>query len=1095
RLNTSLGQPIAEILFNQGLDRLLSTDTQLGFGERDVPFKLVEAKVHDDTKVGEVDFEGPMGTYLREIFFHIPFLIANHLNSQGKFEKAQRWYHTLFNPTASDSIQGLPNGLSDEERRRRELDRNWRYREFRGVTVDALRTQLTDGKAIDAYRKDPFNPHAVARLRLTAYQKAIVMKYIDNLLDWGDDLFTRAFAQQNPEYLREATLKYVVAQEILGDRPRELGDCGEGEQVPKTFPAIKDALSDGSEFLMEVESIAAARYRSNLVVERTDRLVAIEHHRAAQALSAGYHRSGLRPTMPRLEALSVENESLSMAVNRPVAALSVTTDDVTVQTSYADILASSPNTDQPITQHRYDAELLHPEREWIPHWGLSLARELNPVFCVPGNRRMLAAWDRVEDRLYKVRHCMDINGVQRQLPLFSPPIDPSLLVSGRANGLSLDDILASTFGALPPYRFRYLVEKAKGYASTVQAFGSALLGALEKRDAKEMIRLRNVHQKNMLTLTTEIMRNELKVTEEGVHVAMRRRQAAQYRHDHYKNLISSGLLPTEAAQNAGLLLAMMHKDNQMILAKAAGVSYLLAQVGSPFAMTFGGQQIGSSTDAYADYISILKQISDITANAARLAAGFKRREQGWQHQQRLASHDLKRLEKELAIAHLRKSIALRRLELHEKTQEQHDEMMDLFEDQFSNLGLYTHLSRALQQLHREAYNNALAMARLAEQAYRFERPGDHTLFVGGEWDASRAGLLAGERLSLALQNMDKRFIETYARGAEINQSFSLTQIDPLALIDLKETGACTFELPEFFFDMFYPGHYRRRIRAVRLTMPCITGPYTNISAKLTLLRSHIRRDATLGAAHLLEVPPTGTTTVAMSTSMGDAGVFELNFRDERTMPFEGAGAISMWRLELPSHFRPFDYHSINDVILNVSYTAEEDGVLRQEVESHNTTTLGSLLHVLSNNPLTRVFSLRQEFSKAFNRLLQATVGTPVTFEFNERHFPLFLQGREVQAVDAHIVLALHDRSTATEGVSLSINGTTASDFTTPSNPPTAGEPFGGLPHQAINAAFTAGLKRQHTLIANDAGNLTTDDSNRLDPDAIRDIMLVVRYQI
>ena len=43
------------------------------------------------------------------------------------------------------------------------------------------------------------------------------MKYVDNLLDWGDDLFTQAFAQLNPEYLREATLKYVTAQEILGD--------------------------------------------------------------------------------------------------------------------------------------------------------------------------------------------------------------------------------------------------------------------------------------------------------------------------------------------------------------------------------------------------------------------------------------------------------------------------------------------------------------------------------------------------------------------------------------------------------------------------------------------------------------------------------------------------------------------------------------------------------------------------------------------------------------------------------------------------------------------------------------------------------------
>ena len=29
-------------------------------------------------------------------------------------------------------------------------------------------------------------PDAIARLRLSAYQKSVVMKYLDNLLDWGD---------------------------------------------------------------------------------------------------------------------------------------------------------------------------------------------------------------------------------------------------------------------------------------------------------------------------------------------------------------------------------------------------------------------------------------------------------------------------------------------------------------------------------------------------------------------------------------------------------------------------------------------------------------------------------------------------------------------------------------------------------------------------------------------------------------------------------------------------------------------------------------------------------------------------------------------
>lgn len=45
--------------------------------------------------------------------------------------------------------------------------------------------------AVSRWCKNPFKPDVVARLRTTAYQKAVVMKYIDNLIAWGDQLFRR----------------------------------------------------------------------------------------------------------------------------------------------------------------------------------------------------------------------------------------------------------------------------------------------------------------------------------------------------------------------------------------------------------------------------------------------------------------------------------------------------------------------------------------------------------------------------------------------------------------------------------------------------------------------------------------------------------------------------------------------------------------------------------------------------------------------------------------------------------------------------------------------------------------------------------------
>src|SRR5690606_2294261 len=153
------------------------------------------------------------------------------------------------------------------------------------------------------------------------------------------------------------------------------------------------------------------------------------------------------------------------------------------------------------------------------------------------------------------------------------------------------------------------------------------------------------------------------------------------------------------------------------------------------------------------------------------------------------------------------------------------------------------------------------------RAFRFERGDDTTPLLSGQyWDATHSGLLAGEKLMGDLRAMELRYMETHYRNMEIDQAFSLTQVNPAAPITLKETGECSFDIPEFFFDLFYPGHYRRRIKSARLTIPCITGPYTNIGATLTLTGSEIRKDPILGEENLFDVPPTRSVSIATSTA-------------------------------------------------------------------------------------------------------------------------------------------------------------------------------------------------------------------------------------
>ena len=469
------------------------------------------------------------------------------------------------------------------------------------------------------------------------------------------------------------------------------------------------------------------------------------------------------------------------------------------------------------------------------------------------------------------------------------------------------------------------------------------------------------------------------------------------------------------------------------------------------------------------------------------------------------------IEKQIEIAQIRADITERLKTIHYETVEQQEEVYELYRDKFTNLGLYTWLSTNLQGLYREAYNNAYAMAKLAEQAYRFERGNDAAEMIGpNHWEASKAGLLAGERLLMDLQSLERKFLETNYRSLEIDQAFSLTQINPAALIQLKETGTCQFVIPEIFFNLFYPGHYRRRIKAVRLTIPCITGPYTNVSATLSLLSSQLRNEPKLDepdTTYLLDVPRSRSVTIATSTAQNDAGVFELNFRDERYMPFEGAGAISTWELSLPKNFRQFDYQTINDVILHISYTAEQDGMLRESVEELNAGIEGTILNFLENNSLYRVFSFRQEFSNEFNRLLHSPAGDEVQIKISDKHFPIFLKGKAFTINVAKLILATAEESVGTFQVSIkrptSTEPATIDTFS-------GCDSFGGLPCKEIAPSILGetisldGSIEGHTITIaiENAGNLApapdslvSPDVSAIDSEKLTDIYLYLEYGI
>ncbi len=162
-------------------------------------------------------------------------------------------------------------------------------------------------------------------------------------------------------------------------------------------------------------------------------------------------------------------------------------------------------------------------------------------------------WDMVEDRLFKIRNCMDIDGVTREWPLFSPRIDPGLLVRATAAGLDIDTVLADMNAPLLPYRFNIIVQKASEICGEVKSLGSALLAALEKKDAEDLVLLRSSQEVALLNLVTQVKQRQVDEAAANIDSLNQSMAVAMARFTQYQKLlgkavsVDSGNLPVLSA--------------------------------------------------------------------------------------------------------------------------------------------------------------------------------------------------------------------------------------------------------------------------------------------------------------------------------------------------------------------------------------------------------------------------------------------------------------------------------------------------------------------------------------------------------------------
>ena len=830
-----------------------------------------------DRQYLDFNYNSAFSVYNWELFYHIPLYIAQLLSQNQQFEDAQKWFQYIFNPTLQPSTAypspqcyWIPKPL-----------RNLTGAGILSQSINNLLLAVNQGNPtavseVENWRQNSFNPFLLADLRLgVPYMKSTVMSYLDNLIAWGDNLFS----SESREALSEATLLYVIANEILGPTPTAVTPPATADE---SFAQLEPSLDAFANAMIEIENSIGG--------------------------SGGGSGSG----------------SGGQQIPAP-------------QTFY---------------------------------------------FKIPSNPQLLGYWGAVADRLFKLRHCQSITGAPLQLALFDAPIDPGLLIAAQAAGVDLSSVLANLNAPLPNYRFTALYPQALDFVNAVRAYGAALQAALEKRDGGAFMLLQQTLQQQLLidgsdVLEWQVQQKQSVIDALNANLALGNQRLSYYTTEK-PNVIN-------AEETYGLLLmgASAYLDSSVAVAQSLAAGEATLPYFTFGAAGFGGtpssdagEDASAATKAGAEAIKALATGMDKNAALLNAMGKFSHTKDDLVEKITEANIDIEHTNLQIAGAQLDLQIAQQNQALHQEQIDNLQKQIDFLNSKFTSDGLYDWMVSSLSATYFQSYQLAYQMCKQVERCYQYELGIQNSSFIQfGYWDSLYKGLLAGETLNHDLRRMQSSYLQQNARRYELSRFVSLAVLNPTQFQTLLVNGWCDFSLPESLFDGDYPGHYNRRLTRVSMTVVYPSpSKFDNVKATLTLVSNQVRisTQAQSDGSDYPETPPGSDSRfiynygavpqkIALGNAQDDPGLFitsiASNIVDQRYLPFENAGAVSSWRLDMAQINNEVDLSTVGDIVLHLYYTALDGGAeFQQAVVASNT----------SNLPTSgiKIFSAQNDFAAA-----------------------------------------------------------------------------------------------------------------------------------
>lgn len=562
------------------------------------------------------------------------------------------------------------------------------------------------------------------------------------------------------------------------------------------------------------------------------------------------------------------------------------------------------------------------------------ANSLTELFLPQINEKLAQYHGTLKTRLFNLRHNLSIDGQPLSLPIYATPADPKALQNAAVNQSQGGSALPNA--VMPTQRFPVILNNAKSVVSQLMQFGSSISSIAERQDAQALSELLTTQGSEMILQNMKYQTKNIEEFTYNEKALKALRVGAQNRFDHYGHLYDENISTSEQqAMDLYLASSVLNTASQGL--NIAGAAADL--VPNIYGLAVGGSRLGAIFNATSIGLQLSGAATRIAADRLNQSEFYLRRREEWKIARDSAKAELEQIDAQLDALQIRKEAASLQLDSMKLQQQHTQEHLTFLQNKFTNKALYSWLHGKLMAIYKPFYDLTVSRCRMAEMAYQYDLGETQTFIRPGAWQGNYSGLMAGESLMHNLTEMESSYLEKDKRMLEITKIVSLDDVyqglgsnkfgfEQVAdVINKSKTQLGTAEngitlkngqlqasikLSDLAIGKDYPADLGklRRVKQISVTLPALTGAYQNIRAVLNYGGSAVK--------------PRGCSAIAISHGMNDSGQFQLNFNDDRYLPFEGLPVddTSTLTLSFPdaTDKQKAMLLTLNDIILHINYT-------------------------------------------------------------------------------------------------------------------------------------------------------------------------------